>query len=212
MPVRFSTSCRLLPQISWPAPKAMPSATLPAAGSFTPTGSFGIKIDPEWSDPTKNNQQPDIDGGCLGPCGHHVRFWPVRDRDGVLVPNTWLVSMDYAGINYDYNDNVYLVTNMKPENPALDPNPPAAVPGAASLVLEFDRAYAGTLADKDGQTTGFTSIQANRLDTSPGVDSYRPALLDIDPTAGRLGVDTFGTPTTGSNANLDNTLVNGRPR
>ena len=145
------------------------SATLPAAGSFTPTGAFGIKIDPEWSDPTKNNRQPDVEGGCLGPCGHHVRFWPVRDRDGVLVPNTWLVSMDYAGINYDYNDNVYLVTNMKPENPALDPNPAGAVPGAPSLVLEFDKAYPGTLLDTNGETTGFVSTQPNRLDTSPGV-------------------------------------------
>ena len=110
-------------------PRINGSATLPAAGTFTPTGAFGIKIDPEWSDPTRNNTVPDVEGGCPGPCGHHVRFWPVRDRDGVLVPNTWLVSMDYAGINYDYNDNVYLVSNMKPENPAVDPNPAGACPG-----------------------------------------------------------------------------------
>ncbi len=133
----------------------------------------------------------------------------MRDRDGVLVPNTWLVSMDYAGINYDYNDNVYLVSNMKPENPAVDPNPAGAVPGAPSLVLEFDKAYPGTLLDTNGETTGFVSTQPNRLDTSPGADSYEPALLDLDLAAGDLRIDTFGTATTGSNANLDNTLVNG---
>jgi len=44
-----------------------------------------------------------------------VRFWPARDRAGNRIADSWLVSMDYSGINYDYNDNVYLVTNMKPE-------------------------------------------------------------------------------------------------
>lgn len=93
-------------------------ATLPAAGTFSPSGVFGFKIDGEWSDPTKNNQTPDRNNGCSGSCGHHVRFWPVKDRQGVLIANTWLMTMDYSGINYDYNDNVYLITNIKPENPA----------------------------------------------------------------------------------------------
>jgi hypothetical protein len=31
-----------------------------------------------------------------------------------VVPNTFLMSMDYSGINYDYQDNVYLISNMKP--------------------------------------------------------------------------------------------------
>ena len=51
--------------------------------------------------------------------------------------------MDYSGINYDYNDNVYLVSNMKPET-ATDPSAPGPVPGASALQLEFDAAVAGT--------------------------------------------------------------------
>ena len=49
-------------------------------------------------------------------CGHHVRFWPLKDRSGNVVPNAYLLAMDYSGntINYDYNDNLYLVTNVKP--------------------------------------------------------------------------------------------------
>ena len=39
--------------------------------------------------------------------GHHMRIWPVRDRAGAIVPSTYLVAMDYSGINYDYNDNVF---------------------------------------------------------------------------------------------------------
>jgi hypothetical protein len=38
----------------------------------------------------------------------------VKDRAGNIVPNTYVMAMDYSGINYDYNDNVYLFTNMKP--------------------------------------------------------------------------------------------------
>lgn len=91
------------------------STTLPAEGTFTPGTTFGLKVDNEWSDPTKNNQTADRNNGCPGPCGHHVRFWPVKDRQGVVIPDTWLMSMDYSGINYDYNDNVYLISNIKPE-------------------------------------------------------------------------------------------------
>ena len=88
---------------------AIPSHAIGVAtrsGSVSPTTAvFGFKIDSEWSDPTRNNQTADQQHGCPGPCGHHIRFWPLRDRNGQLVPNTYLISMDYAGINYDYNDN-----------------------------------------------------------------------------------------------------------
>ncbi|MDX6681108.1 MAG: large repetitive protein, partial [Solirubrobacteraceae bacterium] len=86
-----------------------------AAGSFSPPGSFGLKIDTEWSDETKNATGPDVGNGCVMPCGHHVRFWPARDGVGVRIPDSWIVSMDYSGVNYDYNDNVYLMSNMKPD-------------------------------------------------------------------------------------------------
>ena len=87
----------------------------PAAGTFDSDGTFGFKIDPEWSDPNRNNQQVDLDNGTPGPAGHHVRFWPAIDRGGEPIDNTYLMVMDYSGINYDYNDNVYLVSNVTPE-------------------------------------------------------------------------------------------------
>ena len=37
------------------------------------------------------------------------------DRGGEPIDNTYLMVMDYSGINYDYNDNVYLVSNVSPE-------------------------------------------------------------------------------------------------
>ncbi|MDX6681898.1 MAG: large repetitive protein, partial [Solirubrobacteraceae bacterium] len=86
-----------------------------AAGSFSPAGSFGLKIDTEWSDEARNATDADVSHGCVAPCGHHMRFWPARDRAGARIADSWIVSMDYSGINYDYNDNVYLISNMKPD-------------------------------------------------------------------------------------------------
>jgi hypothetical protein len=99
-------------------PRLNGSSTAPAAGSFTPAAVFGFKVDTEWSDDAKNDQTADHTNGCpAGPCGHHMRFWPARDRAGTRIADTWIVAMDYSGINYDYNDNVYLVGNMKPDQP-----------------------------------------------------------------------------------------------
>ncbi len=87
-----------------------------AAGTFKPVtqGSdtnpaFGFRFDNEWSDPTRNPQEKP--GGGYG---HHVRFWVAKDRDGNVIPNTYIVGMDYSGINYDYQDNLYLIRNIMP--------------------------------------------------------------------------------------------------
>jgi hypothetical protein len=84
-----------------------------AAGTFTPgSGAFGFKIDNEWSDPTKNPppaENPDDEG-------HHVRFFVAKDAKGAIIPDSYFMVMDYAGVNYDYNDNVYLISNIRPEN------------------------------------------------------------------------------------------------
>ncbi len=84
-------------------------------GSFSPSaGTFGFKVDGEWSDPAKNSQTADRNNGCGRPCGQHLRFFTIKDRAGVLIPNTYYMIMDYSGINYDYNDVNYIISNIKP--------------------------------------------------------------------------------------------------
>ncbi len=85
-----------------------------AVATFPPAQTFGFKVDGESSDATLNNQTKDRNNGCVDPCGQHVRLFKARDQGGNLMPNTYLLIMDYAGINYDYNDNIYLVSNVKP--------------------------------------------------------------------------------------------------
>jgi hypothetical protein len=139
------------------------SSTVPAQGSFTPSGpTFGFRVDGESSDDTLNSQTADQTNGCPGPCGHHVRFWPLKDRTGALVPDAWIMAMDYSGINYDYNDNVYLITNMKPAALyRLD------VAGAANFVA----------------STGFT--------WTPDSGLFLPATAIAEP--GDLPADVLGT-------------------
>ena len=62
--------------------------------------------------------------------------------------------------NFDYQDQVMLLTNAEPE---LDPGP---APGSAATILRFDAPVPGTVVDKDGQGTGFTSIQPNKNGTA----------------------------------------------
>ena len=55
---------------------------------------------------------------------HGIRFWPMRTPNGILVPNTYIVLQDYIPTGgctpssgnglCDYNDNMYIVTNLQP--------------------------------------------------------------------------------------------------
>ncbi|MDB5297216.1 MAG: domain containing protein, partial [Phycisphaerales bacterium] len=94
----------------------------PFTASTNPLAAFGFKIDGEWSDDAKNAAV----AGNPNDKGHHVRFFPARDQAGNVIPNTWLMGMDYLGINYDYQDNLYLVENMRPMPPATPAAPTAA--------------------------------------------------------------------------------------
>ncbi|KAA6440333.1 T9SS type A sorting domain-containing protein [Dyadobacter flavalbus] len=91
------------------SPRIRNSATKLAQASFTPSGSFGIKIgSTSWSDRTKNT------GNLIG-----IRFLKVIDRNGNVVPNAYFVNVDYinnSATNYDYQDLIYYIENVKPES------------------------------------------------------------------------------------------------
>src|SRR5207247_5295929 len=89
----------------------------PAQGSFSTSSLFGFKVSVNSSDDTLNNQESP--GGNYG---HKVRFYPLRDGLGRLVPDAWIMTMDYwttdpitgaVASDFDYQDNVYLVSSMR---------------------------------------------------------------------------------------------------
>jgi hypothetical protein len=75
-----------------------------------------------------------------------MRIWKARDADGNIIPNAYIIGADYLGTsytNYDYQDNVYYVSNVRPETgPAYYSELAIAAPAPAT---ESDVAF-GTVA------------------------------------------------------------------
>lgn len=66
-----------------------------------------------------------------------------------------------------------------------------AIGAPPNLALEFESPVAGTLGDRDGEGTGFTGVQENKLGINPSNAlpfAYMPQLLDV--AQGRLAVNT----------------------
>ncbi|MBL4677703.1 MAG: hypothetical protein JKY70_16100 [Mucilaginibacter sp.] len=75
---------------------------------FYPLKEFGLKIGNSHLDNTKNFAHK------IG-----IRVWKAISANGKVLPNTYLIGSDYLGTkgtNYDYQDNVYYVTNVLPDN------------------------------------------------------------------------------------------------
>lgn len=86
------------------------------AATFSPSGAFGLSMNGEYSDPAKNAPAKDAVNGCPGPCGQHVRFWPLTSA-GRVVPDAYVMGVDYQGLNYDYQDDLFILRNITPATP-----------------------------------------------------------------------------------------------
>ncbi len=67
---------------------------------------FGLKVGSSYSDRKMNYKNK------IG-----LRIWKVVDNNNVPIDNAYLLGSDYlgtGGTNYDYQDNVYLIENVKP--------------------------------------------------------------------------------------------------
>lgn len=82
---------------------------------------FGFRVQEESSDPTLNDPGPGTAPDPDAQRGHLVRFFQALDAEGVPIPDTYLVIQDYnsRGINYDYNDNMLLVSGITPADAPL---------------------------------------------------------------------------------------------
>lgn len=88
-------------------PRLQGSDTSPAQGSFEPAGAFRFEVGTSSSDRTQNF------GGLIG-----LRFLKVIDSKGAVVPNAYLMDVDYLGAtytNYDYQDGIYYIENVMPQ-------------------------------------------------------------------------------------------------
>ena len=95
-----------------------PSLASGSTSFVAPTAPFGIYVESKTFNRTNYTQ----DALNLG-IAHRARIYPVRDRSGQLVDDSYLVCFEDA-TNGDYQDYVFLLTNVRPS-------------GAGSQVLSF---------------------------------------------------------------------------
>ena len=179
-------------------------ATTTGVTTFSPSGLFGLFADNgrSFSDDGHHKYQDATTGAVVESQTHNFRFYPARTANGATIPNAWIAGVDIAvdprpeaKKNYDYQDYVFLLVNAAPE---LSPAPRPPLPG-----LEFSGAVAGTVADRDGEGTGFASVQANDAGTQ-----HDASRIDLDAATGKLRLTT----TNGSNSGGNDTQVNALQR
>ena len=159
--------------------------------SFSPgTAAFGLSGQKAYSDDAYNTATH----------YHDWRFFPAKDPNGVAIPHTWLAALDLGtvaqGKNYDYQDEVLVMSNADPQIPL---SPASPQPGASSLNINFANTYPGTVADGSGNGTGFNMVMPNTAG-----DQYDPSLLNLDNANGVLDVTTTsGTMTAKANNQLN---------
>jgi hypothetical protein len=101
------------------------NSTSLAQGTFNPAGAFGIKVSSSFSDRNRNFEKR------IG-----MRFWKVIDANGNVVPNAYIMGGDYLGTsftNYDYQDYLFYITNVRPETGTLHYSELAAAPSALNF-------------------------------------------------------------------------------
>ncbi|CAA9233283.1 MAG: CBM57, partial [uncultured Adhaeribacter sp.] len=113
-------------------PRKSGSTTALAQGTFNAAGAFGFKVGRADSDRSKNFEKK------IG-----LRIWKAIDSEGNIIPDAYILGGDYLGTeftNYDYQDNVFFVSNIKPETGTVHSSELVAAPSAVS----FESIMAGT--------------------------------------------------------------------
>ncbi|MDB5332356.1 MAG: hypothetical protein JWP03_3507, partial [Phycisphaerales bacterium] len=125
--------------------------------SFSPTTAFGFNVDLESSDDSLNLSNSFVQANHRS--GHQIRFYPVRDGAGNIVPNTWLMQMDYAFTsfeNFDYQDNGYIITNMRPATQAPAPQDTQAFGVSGAVGIQWQPVT-------DASLTGYNVYRSSSL-------------------------------------------------
>ena len=152
------------------------SLTTPAAASFKPTGTFGLIIDGEKSQDNLNT----VDINTYHRTGHAMRFWPLRDAQGNAVPNTWLVGLDYQNgpfDNEDYQDLIFIVSNMTPSTKPATPTDAQAATGTTGTLVQWAPVTGATGYNVYRSTGGsaFTKITAAAVTANSYNDLSAPS-------------------------------------
>jgi len=152
--------------------------TAPAQGTFSPnTTPFGFKVDAHYTVDSFNTPN------SVGDAGHAFRFYQAKDRNGKVIPNTYIMLHDYVGLsfsNYDYQDNIYIVSNVKPLSPPSAPTGMSASGSGAGIFVNWNDSPEGNVIGyniyRSNASNGtFTKLNSDPVAVSQFTDILAPA-------------------------------------
>jgi fibronectin type 3 domain-containing protein len=141
--------------------------------SFTPAGAFGISLDGENSQDSKNPIDLTFNNSS-----HALRFFPALDANGNVIPNTWIVGLDYRNYlnpNGDYQDLYMILTNATFESLPATPVDLAASQGSGGALLQW-APVSGATGYNVYQVVNGTNVKVNSspITTTSYLDSTAP--------------------------------------
>jgi len=169
------------------SPRLIGSSTNLAQATFDPTGVIGFKVGSSSSDRTMNFN------GLIG-----IRVLKAYDGNGNIIPNAYFLNCDYLGTsytNYDYQDNIYYVENIRPDSSAayyselaplggtainFNPTLTGATTTVNLTVKNMGNSYANNTADPSIQLKGAQIVGPNANEFSLG--SFTNTVLAIQAT------------------------------
>ncbi|AMR33522.1 hypothetical protein A0256_19890 [Mucilaginibacter sp. PAMC 26640] len=104
-------------------PRLIGSTTNLARGTFNPTTEFGFRVGTSSTDRKQNIN------GLIG-----IRVLKALDAAGNVIPNAYFLDCDYLGTsftNYDYQDNIYYIENMRPDSGTVNYSELVSLPNTA---------------------------------------------------------------------------------
>ncbi|MBD1363078.1 T9SS type A sorting domain-containing protein [Mucilaginibacter sp. ZT4R22] len=114
-------------------PRLIGSSINLARGTFNPTTEFGFRVGTSSTDRTQNVN------GLIG-----IRVLKALDAAGNIIPNAYFLNGDYLGTsytNYDYQDNIYYIENMRPDSGTVNYSELVSLPNTA---FTFDPTVTGS--------------------------------------------------------------------
>ncbi|MDQ3534641.1 MAG: Ig-like domain-containing protein, partial [Bacteroidota bacterium] len=146
---------------------------------------------------------------------HLVRVYPLKDRQGKAISNSYLLGFEEA-MNGDYQDYVFIIKNVRPvpnAAPTLSSiSNPAAIPsGSGQQTINLTGITAG---EGDSQSISISATSSNPgLIPNPSVQYQSPGstgILTYTPVAGASGSAEITVTVTDSGPNVgahENTLI-----
>lgn len=182
----------------------------PAYGEFTPWNTAFIwRVDSHWSEDGRNLNSVNPSVFPYADGGHAMRFYAAKDRSGNLIPDTYIMIHDYTGqsfSNYDYQDNIYLITNVRPKLGPTSPSNLITFANGSGINLAWSANTEGNLAGynlyRSTSANGtFTKVNSDIITGTSYNDSS--ALTGVTYYYQLRAIDVHGTE--GSNATASST-------